>query len=100
MGAGFFLRPRGGVPAVPRHPDFLGPHRHLFAFPYSGMAFAHVSAVPMRTWLDAAGLVPDRGGPKMAQMAGAVGKFLDRFDTNTEEKREKCLPSAGPIYFT
>ncbi len=25
-GAGFFLRPgRGGVPAVPRHPDFLGP---------------------------------------------------------------------------
>jgi hypothetical protein len=32
----------------------------------------------------------------MAQMAGAAGKFLDRFDTNTEEKREKCLPSAGP----
>jgi hypothetical protein len=32
---------------------------HLFAFPYSGMAFAHVSAVPVRTWLDAAGLVPD-----------------------------------------
>ncbi len=23
------------------------------------MAFAHVSAVPVRTWLDAAGLVPD-----------------------------------------
>ncbi len=26
----------------------------------------------------------------------AHGKFLDRFETNTEEKREKCLPSAGP----
>ncbi len=37
-----------------------------------------------------------RGGPKMAQMAGAARKFLYRFDTNTEEKREKCLPSAGP----
>jgi hypothetical protein len=23
------------------------------------MAFAHVSAIPVRTWLDAAGLVPD-----------------------------------------
>jgi hypothetical protein len=32
----------------------------------------------------------------MAQMAGTAGKFLDRFDTNTEEKHEKCLPLAGP----
>jgi hypothetical protein len=29
------------------------------------------------------------GGPKMAQMAGTAGKFLDHFDTTTEEKREK-----------
>ncbi len=32
----------------------------------------------------------------MAQMAGAAGKALDQFDTTTEEKREKCLPSEGP----
>ncbi len=37
-----------------------------------------------------------RVGPKLAQMDGAAGKFLDRFDTNTEEIHEKCLPSAGP----
>ncbi len=28
----------------------------------------------------------------MAQMAGVAGNFLDRFDTNTEEKRDLCLP--------
>ncbi len=27
-----------------------------------------------------------RGDPKMAQMAGTAGKFLDRFDTTAEEK--------------
>ncbi len=32
---------------------------HLCGLPYLGMAFAHVSAVPMRTLLDAADLVPD-----------------------------------------
>ncbi len=47
-------------------------------------------------WVPAHSGAPPRGGPKMAQMAGAVGNFLNRFDTTTEEKREKCLPSAGP----
>ncbi len=32
----------------------------------------------------------------MAQMVGAAGKFLDWFETNTEKKREKCLPPGGP----
>ncbi len=31
----------------------------------------------------------------MAHIPGAAGKFFDRFDTTTEEKREKCLPSGG-----
>ncbi len=48
-----------------------------------------------------AGCLPTPGpppppGPKMAQMAGAAGKCLNRFDTTTGEKREKCVPSAGP----
>ena len=33
--------------------------KHIMPLPHSGMAFTHVSAVPVRTWLDAAGLVPD-----------------------------------------
>ncbi len=43
-----------------------------------------------------AGCLPTPGGPKMAHMPGAAGNFFDRFDTTTKEKREKCLPSAGP----
>ncbi len=40
---------------------------------------------------------PEGGGDsKMAQKPGAAGNFFECFDTNTEEKRDLRLPSAGP----